>query len=312
MMIIFSGDKAFTIFYSAAPLPVAYAQISADYGHLQTTGNFDLSWEPSYMYTTSISVEKDNTLSNSTILELVGESDEINSALDALVYTGALNFHGYDKIRLSIKDEAGLGEEAFITMKVKHINTPPIISSYPFILVDSNTGNLLAGIDDIGRETYNASFISIEDNDFSDSNDDTSQLEVLIQVEKGNLILTLPENRTSSTEVRHEESYHWSPLPTAVFENHVFTTQAQGIKFRATLEECNNALRDLRYNGTVDSTTLRLKVNDLGHNGMDSICSTENNPLSVEKQLTFVFSKPLPLQTLYSKCSKSPNQLFTQ
>ncbi|MCO5588617.1 hypothetical protein L7F22_042574 [Adiantum nelumboides] len=90
-------------------------------------------------------------------LYLTGESDEINSALDALVYTGALNFHGYAKIWLSAKDEGGLGEEAFITMKVKHINTPPIISSYPFILVDSNTRNLLAGIDDIERETYNAS-----------------------------------------------------------------------------------------------------------------------------------------------------------
>ncbi|MCO5599261.1 hypothetical protein L7F22_053362 [Adiantum nelumboides] len=170
-----SGDKAFTIFFFAAPLPMAYAQTSVDYGHLQTTKIFYLSWEPSYMYRTSTSVEKDNTLSYSTILELVGESDEINSALDALVYTGALNFHGYDKIWLSVKDEAGLGEEAFFTMKVKHINTPPIISSYLFILA-----NLLAGIDDIGRETYNASFISIEDNDFNDSNDDTSQLEVLI------------------------------------------------------------------------------------------------------------------------------------
>ncbi|KAI5070146.1 hypothetical protein GOP47_0014489 [Adiantum capillus-veneris] len=299
-----SGDKAFMIFYSEAPLPVAYAQISTDYGHLQTTENFDLSWEPSQIYTTSTSVESNNSLSNSTTLELVGESDEINSALNALVYTGALNFHGYDKVWLSIKDEAGLGEEASIIVKVKHINTPPIITSYPFILVDSNTGNFLAGIDDIGRETYNASFISVVDYDFDESNDDTSQLEILIQVEEGSLILTLPENRTSSTEVRHEDSYHWSPLPTAVFENHVFTTQAQGIKFRATLEECNNALQELRYNGTVDSTTLLIKANDLGHSGMDSMCSTENNPLSVEKQLILVFIKPMPLQTLYSSWSK--------
>ena len=50
-------------------------------------------------------------------------------------------------------------------MKVNQVNSPPYVLSYPYILVDAQTGEFLAGIDYDGKETYNKSLIIIMDND---------------------------------------------------------------------------------------------------------------------------------------------------
>ena len=78
--------------------------------------------------------------------------------------------------------------------------------------------------------------------------DDVTGVEVSVKVDIGSLTITLPENSTENTEVMQEESYHWSPLPTAMIENGFFSVEARSIKFRATLKECNEALTTLQYN----------------------------------------------------------------
>ncbi|KAH7277064.1 hypothetical protein KP509_39G032500 [Ceratopteris richardii] len=299
-----SGDKTFTVFYSDAPLPIAYAQIAADFGHLETIATGGLSWTHSKTYSNSWPVEAAKAISKSVVLEIVGEMDDINLGLNALVYTGAQDFFGYDTVSVSVKDIAGLGEEASIRIKVKRVNNPPIITSYPYILVDSQNGSFIAGINDLGREIYNDSLIEIMDYDIEAENE-TCQLEILIQVENGNVSVMLSENITESTELKQEGSYHWSPLSAAVLENDLFTAQAQGIKFRASLLECNKALKTLSYNGTTDGVPLLIQVNDLGHWGMDSVCSTESYPRSTEKQMTLVFSVKQLLQMLQSSQNKA-------
>ena len=66
---------------------------------------------------------------------------------------------------MSIKDEAGIGDEASAIVKVNRVNSPPYVLSYPYILVDEQTGEFLAGIDYDGKETYNKSLIIIMDSD---------------------------------------------------------------------------------------------------------------------------------------------------
>jgi hypothetical protein len=78
--------------------------------------------------------------------------------------------------------------------------------------------------------------------------DDLATVEVLLKVETGSLKMILPENSTENTEVILDESYHWSPLPTATIENGFFSVEARSIKFRATLKDSNEALRTICYN----------------------------------------------------------------
>ena len=92
--------------------------------------------------------------------------------------SSAPNFHGLDKVIFSIKDEAGVGDEASVIVKVNQVNSPPYVTSYPYVLVDAQTGELLAGINYDGKEQYKKSLIVIMDDDIEGEKGNSFLLQV--------------------------------------------------------------------------------------------------------------------------------------
>lgn len=68
-----------------------------------------------------------------------------------------------------------------------------------------------------------------------------------VEVSDGFLVTSLPAELINTTELKLKNIYLWQPLQTYVTISKHFTVKANGIRFRGTVNDCNNILKQLFY-----------------------------------------------------------------
>lgn len=68
-----------------------------------------------------------------------------------------------------------------------------------------------------------------------------------VEVTDGFLLATLPAALIDSTELKLKDSYQWQPVQTYVTISKHFAVRAIGIRFRASLKDCNTVMQQLAY-----------------------------------------------------------------
>lgn len=68
-----------------------------------------------------------------------------------------------------------------------------------------------------------------------------------MEVSDGLLLSSLPAELISVTEVKLKDSYLWQPVQTYVTISKHFMVQASGIRFQASINDCNTVMQQLFY-----------------------------------------------------------------
>lgn len=68
-----------------------------------------------------------------------------------------------------------------------------------------------------------------------------------LEVNDGYLVTSLPAELITTIEVKIKNSYQWLPLQTYVTISKHFTVKAKGIRFYATVNDCNTVMQQLFY-----------------------------------------------------------------
>ncbi|KAE8730932.1 hypothetical protein F3Y22_tig00002841pilonHSYRG00035 [Hibiscus syriacus] len=126
------------------------------------------------------------------------------------------------------------------------------------------------------------------------------ELAFSMEVSDGYLLATLPAALIDSTELKSKNSYQWQPLQTYVTISKQFVVRAIGIRFRASIIDCNAIMQHLSYHGGEhDAADLTVKVNDLGRYGCYSDCIDRiTKPLVVEATVNLIKRKPMSSSTI--------------
>ncbi|XP_068649169.1 protein GAMETE EXPRESSED 2 [Aristolochia californica] len=229
---------------------------------------------------------------------LAGCVEVINSALQLVQYLGNENFYGNDVINLSTKNKYGT-ESANVPIVVEPINDPPFIQVPEYIILERKGSNVSLKIFD---EQKPATEFLIGDPDLFYFSGNKSLFIVTISVEasSGVLTTTLPVHLINTTEVMLQNSYQWQPLQTFVTISNHFVIKGEGFRFRGTIEECNNAMQQLLYEGTDNGAALYVTVNDMGNFGCYSNC-TKRMSLPVLTEATIHLVQKRPMSSLVSK-----------
>ncbi|CAI9089753.1 OLC1v1024385C1 [Oldenlandia corymbosa var. corymbosa] len=224
-------------------------------------------------------------------LSIHGCLEVINSALQAIQYSGTENFYGEDSIEISTMNRNGMNNVK-VPIFVDPINDPPFVSAPPFIfLQDSGDDQVL--IYDRKRDKFD--FV-VGDPDLLNYPGNRSHFLVMfsLEVSSGYISTSLPVDLISTTELKFKTSYQWQPLVTFVTISKHFLVKAKGIRFRGTIDECNSIMEQLMYSGDKHGDVLTVKVNDMGSYGCYPNCDQMTSmPLFAEATINLIRRQPM-------------------
>ncbi|KAK6930191.1 hypothetical protein RJ641_004285 [Dillenia turbinata] len=224
-------------------------------------------------------------------LTLMGHVDIINYALQSIQYLGNANFSGEDKLLISTMNKNGKSNFT-IPVLVEPINDPPFIDVPEFIILDENNGRPSPIFD---QEKHSFKF-SADDPDFVNFPGNDSQFVVAfsMEVNSGVLVTNLPAELINTTELKLKNSGRWQPVQTFVTISKRFAVRAKGVRFRATLAQCNNIMKKLLYEGEEHGASLTLIINDMGNYGCYPDCTQGMSvPLSSESTINLIRRMPM-------------------
>ncbi|CAN6204506.1 unnamed protein product [Urochloa humidicola] len=223
-------------------------------------------------------------------LILGGTIEVINGALQFLQYLGNEDFYGNDVIELHAMNRNGV-QDAQIPIFVEPINDRPVILAPRSIFLGGNESKNGHQIYDKSRDTFPFSIFEPDLRNFP-GNKSLFSLVLSLKVCEGTLTLSLPSSTIPIVEVKTEGVDQWQPLQTYVnIENH-FVLKGTAIRFRGMVQDCNNAMQQLHYQGPLNETTLSITVDDLGSYGCFPDCSKMmGTPLSAVKTVRLVKRK---------------------
>eukprot|EP01018_Ginkgo_biloba_P014696 Gb_27424 [translate_table: standard] len=119
-------------------------------------------------------------------------------------------------------------------------------------------------------------------------------LELTLEVNVGTLEAKLLANTTTSTEVKKQDAYYWQPLRSAIISDNFFTVRGQGIRFRGTIEDCNDVFKRIDYKDAVNGAVLTIIVDDMGNYGCYPDCTYKSPfPLLAEAHVILLTKPPL-------------------
>ncbi|XP_044498159.1 protein GAMETE EXPRESSED 2-like isoform X2 [Mangifera indica] len=243
-------------------------------------------WQPSMW--SGLSVRNGNETVKDLILE--GSIDVINFTLQSIQYLGNENFYGEDTIRISARNRNGKND-LDIPISVEPVNDPPFIQVPEYIVLNATGDESL--IFNRERDKFN---FSIGDPDMQKYPGGPSRFVVAfsMEVSDGLLLSSLPAELISVTEVKLKDSYLWQPVQTYVTISKHFMVQASGIRFQASINDCNTVMQQLFYHGQEHNTLLTLKVNDMGRYGCyPDYAEKFFVPLSAEANVTLIRKRPM-------------------
>uniref|UniRef100_A0A5B7BHD6 Uncharacterized protein n=1 Tax=Davidia involucrata TaxID=16924 RepID=A0A5B7BHD6_DAVIN len=115
-----------------------------------------------------------------------------------------------------------------------------------------------------------------------------------VEVNSGFLSTNLPAELISTTELKLKSSYQWQPLQTFVTISKHFIVKAKGIRFRATVNDCNSIMQQLLYHGEEYGAALTVKINDMGNYGCYPDCAEQLSvPLFAEATVNLIRRRPM-------------------
>ncbi|EFJ04876.1 hypothetical protein SELMODRAFT_431993 [Selaginella moellendorffii] len=268
--------------------------VFAEHGHLYLPGDAPQLWH-----------DMGNKTTFGYNITLLGNSDAINKAIQNFLYIGDSHYNGNDTLMLSIRNSNNSGDTVSIPVQVLPFNDPPFISAPDYVLKQYD-GSLkpLSGNTVAFKVKNPIAGISVGDPDASDIREDgrIHNLEITLETSSGSLTILLPQSSVTSAEYRLENSYMWEPCLSAIISNGFFSVQAQAVRFRGTVAECNIALSTITYNGTVDGEVLTLIVNDMGNFGCSETCPSDFlHPLIAQKLIIIFIAIPRSAWWAYMK-----------
>ncbi|KAF3794261.1 GAMETE EXPRESSED 2 protein [Nymphaea thermarum] len=258
----FGGYSGFEIKYSNIMENISIT-LSTQFGSILFSSSSLQSWQTDF---SSYQVEV-STLRRERLMEevlLVGPLEVINSALQSIQYLGNKNFFGTDVMTISLKNRYGV-QYAKVPIIVKPVNDPPYVTAPKYVILKGEEFNNAMQIYD--KEADNFEF-SIGDPDsiyFPDVNQFI--LALSMEVSSGVLIARLHVSVIDTVELKLKGSNHWQPLDFFVIIKDHVVIEGKGIRFRGKIEECNNALQHVLYQGRATGAVLTITVNDMGNYG---------------------------------------------
>ncbi|KAK3133375.1 hypothetical protein QOZ80_6AG0535730 [Eleusine coracana subsp. coracana] len=235
-----------------------------------------------------LSISRGGRAGQDLILE--GTVEAINGALQFLQYIGNEDFYGNDVIMLYATNRNGMDDARFPII-VEPINDPPMILAPKSIFLGGKQSREGYKIFDKNKDEFNFSVVEL---DLCNYPGDKSEflLELSLEVFEGTLMMTLPAGIIPTVELKTEDDNCWQPLENYVAIANHFDLTASGIKFLGTVQDCNNAMQNLFYNGSSHDTSLDITVNDLGNYGCYLDCSEKmTTPLSATRTIRVVKTK---------------------
>ncbi|OEL30159.1 Protein GAMETE EXPRESSED 2 [Dichanthelium oligosanthes] len=255
------------------------------------SGNVFLSLMPMKLHQSSadvLSISRGGRAGKDLILQ--GTIEAINGALQFLQYIGNKDFYGNDVIALHAMSRNGVEDTQF-PIFVEPINDHPVILAPRSISLGGNESREGHQIYDKSRDTFRFSIVEPDLRNFPGNKSHFSVM-LSLEVFEGTLTLSLPASTIPTVELKIEGVNHWQPLQTyVIIENH-FVMKGTAIRFRGMVQDCNNAMQQLHYQGPSNGTTLSITVNDLGNYGCYPDCSKMmGSPLSAAKTVSLVKTK---------------------
>ncbi|CAO2817709.1 unnamed protein product [Amaranthus hypochondriacus] len=260
--------------------------LSANSGTISLSSMMMQFWEPIW---SSFSVHKDGK--EDKALTLSGHVELINMVLQSIQYLGDENFYGDDIIKVSARNKNG-ATDLNITIFVEPVNDPPFILTPKYIVVEEDeVGGSL-----IFEKKRNKFEFLIGDPDLLHFAGNKSDFLVILSIEVSSGILeaTLPVELINTTELKIINSNQWQPLQTFVSISHHIVIKARGLRFQATIDDCNNIVTQLKYHATEYAAVLTMVINDMGNYGCFPDC-TENvsKPLLAEVNVNLIKRRPM-------------------
>ncbi|KAF8392567.1 hypothetical protein HHK36_022912 [Tetracentron sinense] len=282
----FGGFAGFKIRYSDLMESISVI-LSAQSGTVFLSPMLMQFWQQS---STGLSIDKGGEEAKDLIL--VGRVEVLNFALQSIQYLGrSENFSSNDAIRVATKNKNGI-YDADVPVYVEPINDPPFIHAPEFIILEKSNedGSLIF---DSKRDKFE---FSIGDPDLLNFPGNESHFVVTLSMEvnAGILVTTLPVDVINTTELKLKNSYQWQPLQTFVTISKHFSVKGKGVRFRGAINDCNNVMQQLLYQGGEHGAVLTLTVNDMGNYGCYPDCAERiSMPLFADATVNLIRRRPM-------------------
>lgn len=245
-------------------------------------------WQPIWR---GLSVKKGGEEAEHLILE--GHVEVINFALRSIQYLGNENFSGVDAIQVSTRNTNGINK-LDVPVFVEPINDPPFICAPESILLGENGDKSL--IFDSEKDNFEF-FVGDPDLPNFPGGESFFLVTLSVEVSDGFLQTSLPAELINSTELKVKTSYQWQPLQTYVSISRHFMIKATGIRFHATISQCNSVIQNLLYHGGEHGAVLTVKLSDMGYYGCYLDCK-ESTSMPLHARATINLIKRRPMSSL--------------
>ncbi|CAA7409383.1 unnamed protein product [Spirodela intermedia] len=225
-------------------------------------------------------------------LTISGNVDAVNSALDSIKYLGDEDFYGSDAISLSAVNKNGV-RDARVAVRVRPVNDPPFIRVPKFVILEKEPTE---GVPIFDRRSSSPFEFFIGDPDLHNFPENRSHFVVTLSLElsDGILIGRLPAHLIGTVELKIKNSHQWQHLQAFVTISNHFVIKGRAIRFRASVDDCNDAIRRLLYQGTGRASVLTINVNDMGNYGCCSECGERISiPLQAEATVNLIRRRPV-------------------
>ncbi|KAL3676400.1 hypothetical protein R1sor_026348 [Riccia sorocarpa] len=187
--------------------------------------------------------------------------ERMNSALKALQYVGLQNFNGEDTVSFSVHNGRGLGCTKTISVYVWPVNDPPFVTGPSFISIHLSNETTGENLTQFGVPITN---LSVGDPDADDASGSMYALAGVLQLEKGQFGITIPNS--SSASYVTPGARNWS-----LVSDPQVTIWAQSVRFKASIPDWNAALQGLVLktdNVNRQKLGLSLLIDDMGQFGV--------------------------------------------
>ncbi|CAA6672225.1 unnamed protein product [Spirodela intermedia] len=212
-------------------------------------------------------------------LTISGNVDAVNSALDSIKYLGDEDFYGSDAISLSAVNKNGV-RDARVAVRVRPVNDPPFIRVPKFVILEKEPTE---GVPIFDRRSSSPS-----------KNRSHFVVTLSLELSDGILIGRLPAHLIGTVELKIKNSHQWQHLQAFVTISNHFVIKGRAIRFRASVDDCNDAIRRLLYQGTGRASVLTINVNDMGNYGCCSECGERISiPLQAEATVNLIRRRPV-------------------
>ncbi|KAJ1289745.1 hypothetical protein BS78_02G187800 [Paspalum vaginatum] len=269
-------------------IKMVYSDITENISVTVKARSGNLSLAPMTMKSQQPSV---NVLGTGVELILQGTIEAMNDALQLLQYIGNQDFYGNDAIALYGVSRNGM-ENAQFPIIVEPVNDPPVILAPRSIFLGGKESWQGYQIFDKHKDEFQFSIVE-PDLDSFPGNKSHFLLGLSLEVLEGMLTVTLPTSIAIATVAMKPEGVsHWEKAQDYVTIANHYVLKGTSIRFHGNVQDCNNAMQQLRYQGASNKTILSITVNDLGHYGCYPDCSEMmSTPLSAAKTIRLVKKK---------------------